>query len=274
MLTKLEKTVRQELTNRRREKKKILPHPNDGEGLRVLREVAKKGYSVLSNHRTPEECAIFRSEIDRLCEVYREEIWRGPLDSDHRIFGSNHLSDPISSMWEDPFLRRIIENYERSTKIVGFTLAARLEYRPGNPGSGDGWHRDRADAKQTKAMLYVSDTSAESGPFQYIEGSHRPVKIINEMVRSGFEHNQNRFTNEEIDRIIARDPGLLKTFTAKAGTVILFDSRGIHRGSPISKGNRYALTNYCWFDMEIPEHIGKLIPKRKAHPKTESEALI
>ena len=43
----------------------------------------------------------------------------------------------------------------------------------------------------------------------------------------------------------------MHTFTAKAGTLILFDSSTIHRGAPITAGTRYALTNYYY----PPSHI-------------------
>jgi predicted 2-oxoglutarate/Fe(II)-dependent dioxygenase YbiX len=34
------------------------------------------------------------------------------------------------------------------------------------------------------------------------------------------------------------------TATAKAGTLVLFDTNCIHRGKPIQSGFRYAITNY------------------------------
>jgi hypothetical protein len=52
----------------------------------------------------------------------------------------------------------------------------------------------------------------------------------------------------------------VKTFFAPAGSLILVDTRGIHRGRPLYKnGERYALTNYYWHKDFPPLHIQKLV---------------
>jgi hypothetical protein len=55
-----------------------------------------------------------------------------------------------------------------------------------------------------------------------------------------------RFTVEEINELIKKDPERLLTFTAKAGTLLFVDTSLLHRGAPIKKGSRYALTNYYY----------------------------
>ena len=141
------------------------------------------------------------------------------------------------------------------------TTAARAILGEWLGGSGGGWHRDDADAKQTKAILYLSDVEMENGPFQFIEGSHKPWDIYRMAFKYNFSFGQNRFTDQELEKVIQDQPNRLKTFTGKAGTLILTDTRGLHRGMPIRKGERYALTNYNWVRTAIPEHVQKVIIK-------------
>ena len=47
----------------------------------------------------------------------------------------------------------------------------------------------------------------------------------------------------------------IKNFTASAGTLIIFDSSTIHRGSPILEGKRYAITNYYYAERLINHSV-------------------
>ena len=53
-----------------------------------------------------------------------------------------------------------------------------------------------------------------------------------------------------------------KLYTAKKGTCIIFDSSGLHRGTPLREtgGVRYAITKYM-YDSKIPNHVEELILK-------------
>jgi hypothetical protein len=96
-------------------------------------------------------------------------------------------------------------------------------------------------------MVYLSDVGPENGPFQVIEGSHRPWHVMVDTVRGGLvQEPRDRIAPGQIDRILGRTGRRLRTFTAPCGTLILFDSSTIHRGSPIKSGTRYALTNYYY----------------------------
>ena len=140
-------------------------------------------------------------------------------------------------------------------------MAAKLEAAEGNKGSGGGWHRDHPNVKQSKSIVYLTDVSLQNGPFQYIEGSHTSRAVYRDCYKYGYDQFQSRFTEQEVQYLLENEPERLKTFTAEAGTVILTDTRGIHRGKPIETGERYALTNYLWMHSNIPKHISKSLVK-------------
>ncbi len=255
------KTIRQELNNFTNDLLSRSLVNLGGREIEILSKIVSKGFCVIPDFYPIVTCNEIRLEIDRLIKKYAPQIYRDKDDSDRRLFGADRISPIIARFYKNEFISRIITAHEKTKNIVGLTLAARMEYKPGNLGSGGGWHRDWAINKQMKAILYLSDVEEENGPFQYIKESHRHWNIIRDSLLNNFEFNQNRFTNEQIEKMIKKKPRKLKIFVAKAGTLILVNTRGIHRGMPIKSGTRYALTNYYWSNMPIPEHVEKLIVK-------------
>ncbi len=262
------RTVRQETENALRALAAHRRTLTDPKERLLLRAIRRKGYCVVPNFYTAERCAELRREVDRLLQTYREKVQTDAKGSDHRLFGADRVSPLIKSFYDDPLIARIMEAHEKTDYLTGLTLAARLDFVTGNQGSGDGWHRDWSVREQIKAIVYLSDVTEKNGPFEYIEGSHHPLTIINDLVQNSFSFNQNRFTHTEIEALLARGNRTTKRilFPGKAGTLILVNTRGLHRGSPIQEGVRYALTNYVWSRMPIPKHVAELALQGEIHP--------
>lgn len=256
------KTVRQEIRNLFKDAFSKMNLNLDPNQKKILLEVEKKGFCIIPNFYLKNEYTQNRNEIDKLIKKYQSQIVTDKEGSDHRIWGADRVSTLIQKFFANDFIGKIIKAHEQTDNITGFTLAARLEYKPDNLGSGGGWHRDWAVNKQIKAILYLSDVYTDSGPFQYVEGSHNHLDIIRDCFINNFKFNQNRFSDTEVEKIIKRNPSKLKTLSGKAGTLILVNTRGIHRGMPIKQGVRYALTNYYWSNMSIPSHLAEMIVKR------------
>ena len=111
-------------------------------------------------------------------------------------------------------------------------------------------------------MLYLSDVSSENGPFEYLENSNKALSLIDMTINFGLEHSQNRLTHKIVSEKILRKKRYKSVdFKAKKGTLILFNSFGIHRGKPLNSGNRYALTNYYFPKVYIQKNIQYLTEK-------------
>lgn len=254
--------MRQEFRNQINDLKANNPVKLDKKEKQILEEIKDKGFYVIPNFYNNEICLAMRQEINHLMEKYKAGLFIDKEDSDHRAFGANRLSDLIDKFYNHPFINKIVKAHEKTNNISGLTMAAKIECKPSNKGSGGGWHRDWAMNKQIKAILYLSDVNSTSGPFQYLEGSQKHYNVIRDCYLEKLDFNQNRFADSEIEHLIAKKyPSELHTFTGKAGTLILVNTRGIHRGMPLEQGVRYALTNYYWSNMPIPEHITKTIIK-------------
>ena len=213
---------------------------------------------MLPNYLSDDFCDQARQEIDDLILRYGEKIWVDKEESDHRVFGADRASNFLDTFYSDPFLRNVGETYLNQQIKAGFLLAARLSFKEKNLGSGGGWHRDTAGRPQFKSIAYLSDVAEDNGPFQYLKGTNKSLDIISRQVQYSLEFRQMRFENEEVSKMLENNKSILETFDSKKGTVLLVDTRGIHRGMPIMKGNRYALTNYFW-TKEIPTHMRHLL---------------
>jgi hypothetical protein len=225
--------------------------------------IRSQGYVVFEDYFSVEQCAEVRQEIDRLLVAYPDVVQRDSKDSDHRFFGANNASPLIAELfWQDVFLNGVRDCFYEHSDIVGCTLAARMDAKAGNAGSGGGWHRDMIFGRQLKSIAYFSDVTPESGPFQFLSNTHQDSSILETVQKCGIGAFQNRLSEEEVAKIQAIAHYENLTFTGKAGTLIIVETTSIHRGMPIKSGSRYALTNY-WFEQQIPEHIERLIFKHK-----------
>jgi len=208
----------------------------------ILSDIQRNGICIIPNYWSIEQCALARLEIDRVIDQYPQYL-STQAKSDKRIYGADRVSTPIETFYKDPDLAAIATAYNQSPTIAAFTLGARMQFAPGNSGSGEGWHRD-AFFRQFKAILYLSDAGVDNGPFQLIRDSHRRVRVLRDMRIAGLSYMQNRLNDQNVAKLIGQDFERLMTLNGSAGTLILVDTSAVHRGMPIKAGTRYALTNY------------------------------
>lgn len=240
------------------------PLPNGGDA--ILSGLTKHGYAVVPHFYDRQKCSFLRTEIDRLIAEQPDVVQNDTRLSDQRIFGSERASPAIMDFHSAQFPISIGEHYGERRLVSFSTLAGRLSAKPGNLGSGQGWHRD-AFHFQFKAMVYLSDVGTENGPFQLLDASHQGARVFRDTILAGLASAPNtRLTDQQIDALLRANPARLQTFVAPAGTMILFDSSTIHRGSPISTGTRYALTNYYYDPAHIvPALIDAFAPYARAN---------
>lgn len=213
---------------------------------KYLNEIREKGYAVVENYYSKEECEAVIKEIDRLFAEYPQYQWKDPYDADHRIYGANRISPIIRKFYDDPFLNKMASAFNEMETINNHTLVGRIEAKEKNIGSGQGWHRDSVSPYQFKSLMYLTDVDADHGPFEYLEGTHKISSLFHGIWKVGTKQKQYRITEEEIDGFVKTGKYKRSVLTGKAGTLVLVNTFGIHRGTPINKGVRYALTNYFY----------------------------
>lgn len=236
----------------------------------AIKRLNDTGILVIENFFNDDDCNNAIKLIDKAAIKYKKNIQTDRNNSDKRIFGINRINidnyfnrNEVNSVkkFHESILINDITKIFYTEDFCGFVMGARMDYSKNNLGSGGGWHRDSVHKKQIKSILYLTDVTESHGPFQYLEKSHLPDNIFADTFQFNLYYNKNRFTNDEIRTIQIHKKYKLSTLTAKKGTLILADTRGLHRGMPIKSGVRYSLTNYFFSGNKTADHIEKICIK-------------
>jgi Phytanoyl-CoA dioxygenase (PhyH) len=169
------------------------------------------------------------------------KFWTDKARSDQRISHAEFVDPMIGKFANDDRFLAIGSAYLERGIALKFCMANRTQYKPNNLGSGGGWHRDNNYKRGFKALLYLTDSDEENGCFQYLE---RSASIFHHLLKTPFP-DKYQFTHEEVLAMVDRDEHKITSASARAGTLVLFDTNGVHRGKPLAEGGRrYAITNY------------------------------
>lgn len=226
----------------------------------AVRSLKLSGYWVQPDYLNILECENLISAVERLFEDNSESLWIDALGADRRLYGVDKISSKLDPFKRNPVVDDIVRACVFNRDYDSFVLAGHISSGEKNLGSGGGWHRDSVFRNQFKVLLYLSDTTDANGPFQYVKHSH--LFSYDDTIRSlGLNLDySSRFSDESLNRIVEISPLEVVSFEAKAGTAIVVNTRGIHRGKPLSAGERYALTKYIWTS-SMPKHIERTLPK-------------
>ena len=219
---------------------------------KITTELIKCGCCRIENFLSKEICDEIIYEIDNFIEKdkkYKTDKIDLKNGFDNRIFSFHKISNNAKNFLGNQKINLIIDNYLHKNFNYSFTLAQKVEFTENNPGSGGGWHRDNTILKYPKAMIYLSDVDDSNGYFEYIKGSHDIKGIIKLLYNKNIKPSQGTFSEKEIDNKFNNEYNFKREkFFGKAGTLIIFDGRGIHRGTPLQLGKkRYSLTNYYYY---------------------------
>lgn len=232
-------------------------HPDVAGHLDRLRST---GVVAIPGYWSIDKCAAGRQEIDRLVEDYPDVVQRNSGGADKRMFGVEAVSPLLAEFHNDPMLKAVGETLG-GVAIYNFaTLGARIDATSENNGSGDGWHRDAHDF-QFKAILYLSDVSEDNGPFEYLPGSQKKWRAAFDTAMGDFPLPPNtRYDPVIVEQLVKRFSFRTDRFVGKAGTLLLVNTAGIHRGRPLHAGSRHALTNYYYHPFQIDRARVKNFP--------------
>src|SRR5690606_1793048 len=102
----------------------------------------RDGLVTIEGFLSPAHCARLREHLDLLLQRYAGQIYVDRWGADHRLFLHTDLPGDLGAVARDPRLLRLAEAAVHGPVTRAALLAARIEARPENAGSGAGWHRD------------------------------------------------------------------------------------------------------------------------------------
>ena len=127
----------------------------------------------------------------------------------------------------------------------GGPLLNYIEGRPTMPREQQLWHSDVEDYCVVKVYTYLSDVIANhDGPLEYMRGTHPfgPLSVdVAKLWRYSFVQDATPLSAHQVtsDMLFGHvSPELLCRLTGRAGTVWIFDARGLHRGGHVLRGQR------------------------------------
>jgi hypothetical protein len=128
------------------------------------------------------------------------------------------------------------------------------------------WHRDFDDRHLLKAFLYLVDVDEDAGPLEFVAGSARGRTATD--FYPWYPGSPAYPPDREFDAAV--DASAIKTFTARAGTLILCNTSGFHRGGfATAKPRVLATATYC-----SPASLASLTQRNYGLPAGSERSLI
>jgi len=127
-----------------------------------------------------------------------------------------------STAYLDHISLSISTDYNKASKI-GDSNAAQL------------YHFDLDRPKWLKFLIYINDVNDNNGPHCYIENTHKNYSIPFKIMSRGYK----RIEQFEIDKLFKKEKQI--KFIESAGTAIIEDTKGLHKGEKLKKGYRVLL---------------------------------
>lgn len=233
----------------------MLENPYTSDLVEQAKVAMKKDcYFLMPEVYSKEFCEEIKANIDTTSSGIGVEI--NYSGSETRIWSAQKRFSSVKRFFDES--NQFISSVLKEDMIAGSVLAIknnplRKEDQKNRLGR---WHAD-SFSSQEKVFLFLSDTTQESGPLEFIPNTHKTFFRLRKAFEPGFFFNHLNifFKRENLrqyqsipDRKV--QPLFDKGYNAfpvlvKAGTVLLIDTaKLIHRARPCIEGERYALTAY------------------------------
>lgn len=143
----------------------------------------------------------------------------------------------IQNLMADPSILGLAENYLNARPkldVVAMWWHTNFHTK-GDSEAAQFYHFDMDRIKWLKVFIYLTDVGIDDGPHTFIKGSHKSGGIPKNFLNKGYVRLQD-------DEVFAYyDKSSEITFAAPRGTVIIEDTRGLHKGRPVSNKHRLML---------------------------------
>jgi len=215
----------------------------------ALRNLRRDGFAVVEGFWDRERAIAMRDHLETFLEAgenvdYPEgaylRFWddRAYDQGVRRLYHVERIVPELSSFRNDPFVMGVAQAYYRMPFHSGALV---YQYNTRSNTDTRYYHVD-GFSREFKAFLYLDDVEdASKGPFTYLRGTHRShLTRLRKQIVGNAEGSPTSFYEADLGRRLKGETQLL----GPAGTLILADVRGFHRGSPQYGDSRSVLVNY------------------------------
>ncbi len=235
------------------------PRPQlDERQQQALADLKRDGFAVLEGYWPREQALSVRDRLTpRLEQGTDQDFDSGAYlrfyddnaydQGVRRLFHVERELPELTEFRADPFVLGVTEAYYR---MPFFSSLLMYQY---NTQSNDNTRYYHVDSfiKEAKAFMYLDDVDEGKGPFTYLRGSHRShFTRLKKQILGNEEGAATSFHPDDVKSQLDSEVQM----TGPAGTLIITDVRGLHRGSPQRDGDRSVLVNY------LVRHAGDVFP--------------
>ena len=226
--------------------------PLDERQRSALEALRRDGYAVIENYWDRDRALTMGAKLESYLEVGGDHEFEGgayarfwdsrPTDKGvRRIYHVERLVEELKAVRSDPFVLDVVTSYygvpfHSGALVFQHNLRTTVNTRS--------YHVD-AFNKEFKSFIYLDDVDGGNGPFAYIPGTHRDrIRLMRKIISGSGDHAPTGFPAEELGRLVDKEVQI----SGSAGTLILADVRGLHRGTPQSERSRSVLVNYLYHE--------------------------
>jgi ectoine hydroxylase-related dioxygenase (phytanoyl-CoA dioxygenase family) len=217
--------------------------------------IESDGFLLLKNAYSKEWC----SQIIELMDAHSpdERTYVNYGGSELRIFDAERRHPAFKAFFDEcnVFTAALTGRYLEASTLLAIRNRAVDADEPHNYLGR--WHIDSFQ-KQLKVFVFLTDTSEESGPFEFIPGTQTTAFKMRMLLRGAYFSPFDLMPARRADGLrayqriddgviqrISRGPRAPMPVVCEAGTALVIDTSAIHRARPCQRGKRYALTAYC-----------------------------
>ena len=225
----------------------LLSKFSDQEMREAAKHLKKEGYVVFENVLQDELCTEILSASEVIPGISRvmddgsgksERLLfdrRNPKSVRFDYSGSDLISNSVlQKIIFDESILNFAQEYLGSAPIMDLVAMwwhTTFSSRP-DKEAAQWFHFDMDRLKWVKFFFYITDVDSNTGPHTFIAQSHRSLGIPYRLRSKGYA----RLTDEEVSDSFEKHQ--YKEFVGKRGTLIVEDTRGLHKGKHCLTGDR------------------------------------
>lgn len=235
------KPIKKELTSG------IFSKFSENEILKHKKDLEDNGYIIFDNILSSEEVNILVNDFLKIEGHYTSD---SNLKSRKKILDLNNpqsvkfyynSQDVINStnvhkILFDCSIINFAQLYLNSYPIID-NISAWWSFPAGNPdkNAAQWWHFDLDRPKWLKFFFFLTDCTIENGAHCFVKGSHKNNGIPWSLRKKGYERLDDNDVEKNFSKIDIID------IIAKKGSLLIEDTRGLHKGRNLIKGNRFLI---------------------------------
>ncbi|MGF1539843.1 MAG: phytanoyl-CoA dioxygenase family protein [Pleurocapsa sp.] len=222
----------------------------------ILAKLRERGFYILENHIPIAVVQQIKADVEKSLFALSDgnQVPWDIQSTSYPEFGTyvlhnvERFSSACLNFVQDDLVDEVVKVYS-GNQAVSFGATAELRSQPRKNNLVDDWHTDTWKFR-FKAILYLTDVKPENAPLRYLSGSHsdkywRWRKFCSDYLRHTFPNASwaSYLSFKQFKQELVNPAFKAVRCTGSAGTVILFDTRGIHCGSPLQKSHRLILNH-------------------------------